>query len=587
MADIDGASKAVLGLAHTVSRILVPLRGVPVHATGRYNVVVAKSVLKERVLTCLQKAFDAINHFAKRSLKEANLPGLAIALTDRHNLLRVLTYGLADVAAQVPVVPDTLFEIGSLGKAFTSMALLQLRDEGKVDLHAPVTRYLPWFHVQSAYPPITVHHLLNHTAGIVCGTDLAPHGLYESWALRQTRTNAPPGDFFWYSNVGYKTLGFLLEALTGQSYQDAIQRRVLEPLGMTQTYPAITLDTRHRMAIGYCDFYDDRPEHPRHGLVPAIWAEYGTGDGCQVSTAADMARYLRMLLNRGQGPQGRLMSQEGFDLMTRHGVWTGEDYYGYGLAWCHVDGRTSWYHGGGSARQVSAIALDPEAGLGVVIFVNRVGRTAWAQAAAQHTLAVARAGYRHEALPPLPPATDPTSIPNATDYAGTYHAGNRVFHLTAERGKLLLTYEGQVVALERRAPDHFYVGHPDFDLFLLEFQRDGGQVVEALHGPHWYINDRYAGPARFAYPAAWEAYAGHYRAHNPEQSNFRVVLRKGALALIWPGWAPESLEPVEEGVFRIGKESRSPETLRFDAVLEGRALRATYSGCPYYRTFTC
>jgi CubicO group peptidase (beta-lactamase class C family) len=355
---------------------------------------------------------------------------------------------------------------------------------------------------------------------------------------------------------------------------------------MTQTYPAITLETRKRTATGYCGFYDDRPEHPRHGLVPAIWAEYGTGDGCQVSTAADMARYLRMLLNRGQGSQGRLMSQESFDLMTQHGVWTGEDYYGYGLAWYEVDGCTYLYHGGGSARQVSAIALDMEAGLGVVIFVNRMGRTGWAQAAAQHALTVVRAAHRHEALPPLPPATDPRAIPNATDYAGSYRAGNRVLQLRAEGGKLLLTYEGQEVALERRAQERFYVGHPELDLFLLEFQRDGGQVVEALHGPHWYINDRYSGPQHFEYPVAWEAYPGHYRAHNPEQSNFRVVVRKGALALIFPGWASESLEPLEDGAFRIGEDKRSPETLRFDAVLGGRALRAHYSGCPYYRAFT-
>ena len=538
-------------------------------------------------MTSLQSAFDALDHFAERSLHEANLPGLAIALTDRQKLLRVLTYGLADVAARVPVVPDTRFEIGSLGKAFTSMALLQLRDEGKVDLHAPVTQYLPWFHVQSAYPPITVHHLLNHTAGMVCGTDLAPHGLYESWALRETQTNAPPGDYFWYSNVGYKTLGFLLEALTGQPYRDVIASRVLEPLGMTQTDPAITLATRRQTAIGYCGFYDDRPEHPRHGLVPAIWAEYGTGDGCQVSTAADMARYLRMLLNRGQGPQGRLISQESFDLMTQHGVWTGEDYYGYGLAWGQVDGRTYLYHGGGSTRQVSAIALDMEAGLGVVIFVNRVGRTGWAQAAAQQALTVVRAGQRHEALPPLPPATDPSITPHASDYAGTYRAGHRALQLIAEGGKLLLTYAGHVVALERRAQDSFYVEHPEFDFFLLEFRRHGGQVVEALHGPHWYINERYSGPQRFDYPAAWEAYVGHYRAHHPEPSNFRVVIRKGGLALIFPGWVSESLEPLGDGAFRVGEEQRSPETLRFDTVLEGRALRAHYSGCPYYRTFTC
>jgi hypothetical protein len=77
---------------------------------------------------------------------------------------------------------------------------------------------------------------------------------------------------------------------------------------------------------------------------------------------------------------------------------------------------------------------------------------------------VARAGQRYEALPPLPPATEPIAIPHAIDYAGAYRTGNRVLQLSAEGGKLLLTYKGQVVALERRAKDRFYVGHPDLNL---------------------------------------------------------------------------------------------------------------------------
>lgn len=162
-------------------------------------------------MTSLESAFDNVDQFARRIIKEGNIPGLAVALTDREKLLQTFTYGFADLGRQPPVTPDTVFEIGSLGKPFTSIALLQLYDEGRLDLHAPVSRYLPWFQVQSEHPPITVHHLMNHTGGIIRGTDLAPHGLYESWNLRQTRTSCPPGEYFWYSNIGYKTLGFLVE----------------------------------------------------------------------------------------------------------------------------------------------------------------------------------------------------------------------------------------------------------------------------------------------------------------------------------------------------------------------------------------
>jgi len=519
-------------------------------------------------------------------MKADNIPGMAIAITDRERLLRVYTYGFADIAAQIPITPDTMFEIGSLGKPFTSIALLQLYDEGKLDLHEPVTKYLPWFRVQSEYKPITVHHLMNHTAGIVRGTDLAPHGLFESWALRDTKTTAPPGEYFSYSNIGYKTLGFLLERLTGQSFQEIIQARVLDPLGMTQTCPVIIPEIRKRVAIGYCGIYDDRPEHSKHEIVPAIWGEYGTGDGCQASTAGDMAIYLRMLLNRGQGPRSCLISENSFELMTLHGIWTGGDYYGYGLATYPGDDRTYIGHGGGNAGYRSAIVVDMEAGLGVVLLLNRMGETDLMVEAAQHALTVVRTGHRCEEIPPLPTAIEQSYIPNASDYIGTYYASNRVLKITAEDGKLLLDYKGMVVPLEQRAPDSFYVGHPDLDLFLLDFKREGKKVVEALHGSHWYINDSYTGPRHFEYPKEWEAYLGHYRTRSPELSNFRVVLRKGALALIIPWGNTEPLIPLGDGFFRIGEDNRSPETLRFDAVLEGRALRASYSGCPYYRTFT-
>jgi hypothetical protein len=124
-------------------------------------------------LTQSQQLFDDIDQCTEQLMHDAKIPGLVIAVTDRQQTLGISTYGLADIAAQIPISPETLFEIGSLGKPFTSIALLQLRDQGVLDLHAPVAQYLPWFEVQSEYPPITAHHLMNHTAGIVRGTAVA------------------------------------------------------------------------------------------------------------------------------------------------------------------------------------------------------------------------------------------------------------------------------------------------------------------------------------------------------------------------------------------------------------------------------
>ena len=245
-------------------------------------------------MTSLEGALEEVGRYAESRLREVNMPGLALAVTDREKPLMVATYGYADIASGRPVQPDTMFELGSIGKSFTNVALLQLRDEGRLDLQAPVSSYLPWFEVQSGYGPITTHHLMTHSSGLVTGTDIGTHGLYESWALRESRTGAPPGEYFRYSNIGYKTLGFLLEAVDGRPYQDAVQARVLDPLGMRDSHPVTGFETRKRAAVGYRDFYDDRPEHMDHGLVTAMWTEYGVGDGCQASTAGDLTIFLSL-----------------------------------------------------------------------------------------------------------------------------------------------------------------------------------------------------------------------------------------------------------------------------------------------------
>ena len=557
------------------------------HDGGVYLSLLGGAGRKERLLTDLQRAYKHIEQFVEVRMKETNIPGMALAVTDRDKLLKVSNYGFADVVAQAPITPDSLFEVASIGKSFTVIALLQLRDEGKLDLHAPVTQYLPWFQVRSEYPPITVHHLMGHTAGIIRGTEMAPHGLYDSWALRETSTSIPPGQYWHYSSIGYKTLGFLLERLTGQSLKEVIQSRILDPLGMTSTHAVITSETRKRAAIGYCSLYDDRPEHHSHELVPATWSEYGTGDGCQASTTGDMAIFLRMLMNRGRGPRGRLISEESLSLMAPLATQTDSEQYGYGLVAYSIDRHTYLGHGGSNAGYTSHMLVDVEEGLGVIVLSNRQTESEAVYQIATYVFEVLQAAYHRKEIPPLPPAADPSSISNATDYVGIYRAGNSMLQLTAKGGKLLLYYEGKLILLEQRAQDNFYVGHPYLDLFLLEFKRDGEKVVEAFHGSHWYVNDSYTGPQSFDYPEEWKAYPGHYRTRNPEMSNFRVVLRKDTLALVFPSGAVEPLQLLGDGYFRIGNDHRSPETLRFDAIVEGHALRVSYSGCPYYRTFTC
>jgi CubicO group peptidase (beta-lactamase class C family) len=572
-------------------------------------------------MTNFEEAFKRLDQFIEQKMRVTNVPGMAVAVTDRERLLRVSTYGFADVAAQTPVTSEMLFEIGSIGKSFTSIALLQLREEGRLDgstvseatlakvLHEPVTRYLPWFEVQSEYEPITLHHLMSHTAGIITGPDFPGDPHYEVWALRETEATAPPGTYFHYSNIGYKTLGVALEDLLGQPYGDIIQARILDPLEMTATKPIITNETRKRLAVGYEAFYDDRPLPRGRPLAPATWLEDAEGAGSIASTPADMATYLRMLMNRGQGPRGRILSEESFDLMTQRVIEAEEEgkgsFYGYGLGIREGDGHTTIGHGGGMIGYYSHILADMDDGLGVIVLMNGPGGQS-DEEIANLTLKLLSAALHDQELPPVPP-TDPTRIENGAEYVGTYRAcpepphssppvggkkggrrkaGAKTFTLVAEGERLILRYGDERIALERRGPDRFYVDHPDFALFLLRFGREEGEVVETFHGPDWYTNERYAGPTTFDYHEEWDAYPGHYCSYNPWLTNFRVVLRKGALVLIEPSGDEEPLVPLGDGIFRVGEEERSPERIRFASILNGQALRANLSCGEYYRTFT-
>ncbi len=531
----------------------------------------------------LDRALDHIDHYVADSMHAQATPGVALAITDRDGLLATRNYGFANLEAKTPVSDETLFEFGSIGKSFTAICFLQLAEEEIVDLHAPVTTYLPWFSVRSRYEPITIHHLLTHTSGLIGGSDFSPDQRYEVWALRETEA-AQPGVKARYSNVGYKTLGLVLEAVTGKPYGQLVDERIFTPLGMTNAAGAITNEIRRRLAVGYVDFYNDRPWRPEHGFAPAPWLETNTADGCLSATAADLATYLRMLLNGGVGPQGRILSEASFALMTTPHTMRDEDRpYGYGLAVGEKDGRQRIGHNGGMVGYISTMTGDVESGLGVIVFKNSMQNTS---EIADFVLQSAINALAGEPLPDSPaPEIDLGS------YTGKFRDGNATLSVTEDGGKLVITRGSERITLEPPAgpvqPDLFLSRHPDFALFPFRFQRDEADRVEALvHGANWYPAAWFEGPTEFETPDARNAYPGHYRSYNPWTPGFRVVLRQGALRLIYPHGDESRLEPDGDG-FRVDDDPEGPERFVFDTIVDGQALRVSSPGSEtYYRFFT-
>ncbi|MGH3115590.1 MAG: serine hydrolase domain-containing protein, partial [Gaiellales bacterium] len=355
------------------------------------------------------------------------------------------------------------------------------------------------------------------------------------------------------------------EELTGRRYQDVVRERVLAPLGMVGSDPAITSETRKRLAVGYDHWYDDRPARRLDPMVPATWVETGTADGSIAASAEELAVFLRMLLKGGQG----LLSPESFALMTPDGNdWT----YGYGLESRTVDGQRQIRHGGSMPGFGSTMLGDLAAGMGAVVLLNMPDEGNVTEEVATAALDFYRVGQGAPSLP------DPLAVENAQEFEGAYSDGGLRLVLTVQGERLVLVRDEVEVALEPRGDDRFFADHPEFALFLLTFTREDGVVVEACHGSDVYVREGVERPSTGHPPPKWSAFVGHYRAYNPWITNFRVILRRDRLVLVHWWGSEDPLTPLRRDTFRVGDEDWSPERLH-----DGEALRANLSGCDYYR----
>ena len=530
----------------------------------------------------LQPVFQKLDEFIARHMNELGAPGMTVALADKKGLIRASQYGFADVKAAVPVKPDTLFEIGSISKSFVGIATVQLSDEGKLDLQKPVKEYLPWLRIESTYSPITTHHLLSHTSG------LSAVPLLMRVATTPLRAGWEPGTRFVYSKIGYVLLGLLLETIEKRPLAEVLRRRVLDPLGMTTSAPVITNEIRERVAVGYSPLYEDRPFPIKGKLGEAPWLEVLEGAGSVASTATEMAAYLQMLLNRGVGPKGKVLSEKAFDLFIKPVItapFRGETAsYAYGLWTSTNDGHTLLRHTGGMIAFSSAMYADITDGFAAFASVNARLGAYRPVAVTRYALDLLSASLASKELPSAPvPPPPPTRVRNAADYAGTFATvdGDKLV-LSADGEELSLNYKGQKIVLEQAGRDRFIVKHPDFELFALSFGREKDVVVEAFHGSRWWTNERYSGSKTFSYPKDWEAFTGRYRSDSPWYGSTRVVLRKGVLLL--DGEQP--LMQLEANVFRPEGDINSVERITFDTLLNGKAMHLNYSGIDFFRTFT-
>jgi CubicO group peptidase (beta-lactamase class C family) len=321
--------------------------------------------------------FAAIDAYIAAEMREQRIPGLALGITHGDQIVHLKGFGIADPSGR-PVTPQTPFLIFSSTKSFTALAIMQLVEAGKIELDAPVQRYLPWFRVADpdASARITVRHLLNQTSGLPETAD-ADVGLLTSIDTRETASeqavrglrtvslDRPVGAAFAYVNANYVTLGLIVQAISGQTYESYVQEHIFAPLDMRQSFTAKAAAQVHGLAMGYRYWFGrplpaDLPDN--RSILPA---------GGLISSAEDMTHYLIAQLNQGRYGEWSILSPKGVAEMHAPAVRRrGELFYGMGWFVVPVDGTPVIWHGGDGTNFHSNMMLAPDGQWGVVLLEN-------------------------------------------------------------------------------------------------------------------------------------------------------------------------------------------------------------------------
>lgn len=310
-----------------------------------------------------------------QQLADEHIVGATVAVVKDGELIFAKGYGYADREKQLPVVADqTLFYPGSAGKLFTWTAVMQLVEQGKLDLQADINQYLD-FTIPATFPqPITLEHLLTHTSGfeeqlaalqVADQADVQPTG-----AFLQARLPArvyAPGTTFAYSNYATVLAGYIIERVSGVPFEQYITDHLLTPLAMkhTSAYQPLPAELMANLSKGY---------HYHNGQYESVDFEWiAAAPAAPIhTTATDMAKFMIAHLNHGQVGAARILQDATCDLMHQkhfaHDPWVNG--VGYGFMVSQQNGQTITWHTGGSAHFNTMLALIPAENVGFFVSYN-------------------------------------------------------------------------------------------------------------------------------------------------------------------------------------------------------------------------
>jgi CubicO group peptidase (beta-lactamase class C family) len=329
---------------------------------------------------------DGFDDWVNQALKDFKVPGVAVVVVQGDKVVLVKGYGIRDTALQLPVTPQTLFAIGSVTKSFTVTTLGMLVDEGKLDWDKPVRNYLPGFRMYDpvATEQMTTRDLVTHRSGLPrhdlvwYSSDFSREDIIMN-RLPYLENSKPFRSTFQYNNLMVMTAGYLAGKLNETTWEEAVQRRVLSPLGMTHTNFSV-LDSQK--GVDFAQPYRKNRETDEVKQIP-FYVQGAVGPAGEINSCAeDLGRYLLFHMGRGKLEGKQLLSENNSVQMQIPQMVIqeappfpemGTSSYGMGLFISTYRGHKFVEHGGNIDGFSAEFAFLPQDGIGVAVLANLDG----------------------------------------------------------------------------------------------------------------------------------------------------------------------------------------------------------------------
>ena len=523
-------------------------------------------------------AVPVLEHFIEHEMADKQLPAISIAMVDDQKLVWTRGFGFADPERKVPVTDDTVYRVGSISKLFTDIALMQLVEQGKVDLDAPVTRYLPDFHPRNPFAkPVTLRQLMTHRSGLVreppVGNYFDPTepSLADTIAsLNRTKLVYPPETHIKYSNAAVATVGYVVERMNGEPFAKSVKRTVLDPLGMRQSSFEPTADVKKNLAKAFMWTIDGRvfaaPTFSL-GIDPA---------GALYTTVSDLGRFWSAVVAGGRGANGTILQSSALQqmLIPQYDKPDAKRGFGLGFGLGEMDGRRTIGHGGAIYGFATTLRGLPAEKLGVVVVTTKDSANAVTERIGEAALKAMLAVREGKPIP-VPEVTSPVDPQLARRIAGRYRNGTEGFDLKASGDELSMLRSSGGEPLRLRA-----LG----DSLVVDGRLGYGPKLLVGDGTITIDNKKFtriATPKPSAPPQRWRGLIGEY---GWDHDILYILEKDGKLWALIEWFEFDPLEEVSENVFNFPKRGLyDGERIIFTRDKTGRATQAEAANVVFKR----